>query len=82
MFFGSDLMELNDDWVVDLHKAVVVYRNYSGKLSVDREMTTRESAVWGALRGWEEKLQNGKHVSNAVVDCGCSLLKSVCSTKI
>jgi hypothetical protein len=49
----NDLTELNDDWVVDLHDAVAVYRDYSGKLRVDQsyQMTTGEGAGWGALWG-------------------------------
>ena len=45
----NELMELNDDWVVDLHDAVAVYRDYSGKLRVDQsyQMTTGEGAGWG-----------------------------------
>ncbi len=49
----NDLLRLNDDWVVDLHDAVAVYRDYSGKLRVDQsyQMTTGEGAGWGALWG-------------------------------
>jgi uncharacterized membrane protein len=49
----NELLELNDDWVVDLHDAVAVYRDYSGKLRVDQsyQMTTGEGAGWGALWG-------------------------------
>lgn len=49
----NELMGLNDDWVVDLHDAVAVYRDYSGKLRVDQsyQMTTGEGAGWGALWG-------------------------------
>jgi uncharacterized membrane protein len=49
----NELQELNDDWVVDLHDAVAVYRDYSGKLRVDQsyQMTTGEGAGWGALWG-------------------------------
>src|SRR6202166_2897682 len=49
----NDLQELNDDWVVDLHDAVAVYRDYGGKLRVDQsyQMTTGEGAGWGALWG-------------------------------
>src|SRR5580704_8176501 len=49
----NELMELNDDWIVDLHDAVAVYRDYSGKLRVDQsyQMTTGEGAGWGALWG-------------------------------
>ena len=49
----NDLLRLNDDWVVDLHDAVAVYRDYEGKLRVDQsyQMTTGEGAGWGALWG-------------------------------
>jgi uncharacterized membrane protein len=49
----NELMGLNDDWVVDLHDAVAVYRDYSGKLRVDQsyQMTTGEGAAWGAFWG-------------------------------
>ena len=49
----NDLSRLNDDWVVDLHDAVAVYRDYEGKLRVDQsyQMTTGEGAGWGALWG-------------------------------
>jgi uncharacterized membrane protein len=49
----NQLIGLNDDWVVDLHDAVAVYRDYSGKLRVDQsfQMTTGEGAGWGGLWG-------------------------------
>src|SRR5271166_2559866 len=49
----NELLELNDDWVVDLHDAVAVYRDYNGKLRVDQsyQMTTGEGAAWGGLWG-------------------------------
>lgn len=49
----NDLSRLNYDWVVDLHDAVAVYRDYGGKLRVDQsyQMTTGEGAGWGALWG-------------------------------
>lgn len=49
----NELLELNDDWVVDLHDAVAVYRDYSGKLRVDQsyQMTTGEGAAWGGFWG-------------------------------
>ena len=49
----NELQELNDDWVVDLHDAVAVYRDYKGKLRVDQsyQMTTGEGAAWGGLWG-------------------------------
>lgn len=47
------LQSMNDDWVVDLHDAVAVYRDYKGKLRVDQsyQMTTGEGAAWGGLMG-------------------------------
>jgi hypothetical protein len=44
---------MNDDWVVDLHDAVAVYRDYNGKLRVDQsyQMTTGEGAAWGGFMG-------------------------------
>jgi uncharacterized membrane protein len=49
----NELLELNDDWVVDLHDAVAVYRDYNGELRVDQsyQMTTGEGAAWGGLWG-------------------------------
>jgi uncharacterized membrane protein len=49
----NELLDLNDDWVVDLHDAVAVYRDYNGKLRVDQsyQMTTGEGAAWGGLWG-------------------------------
>ena len=49
----NELSRLNYDWVVDLHDAVAVYRDYGGKLRVDQsyQMTTGEGAGWGALWG-------------------------------
>ena len=49
----NELQELNDDWVVDLHDAVAVYRDYSGKLRVDQsyQMTTGQGAAWGGFWG-------------------------------
>jgi len=45
---------MNDDcWVVDLHDAVAIFSDYSGKLQVDQsyQMTTSEGAAWGGLMG-------------------------------
>jgi len=49
----NTLQEMNDSWVVDLHDAVAVYRDYNGKLRVDQsyQMTTGEGAAWGGLFG-------------------------------
>jgi uncharacterized membrane protein len=49
----NQLQALNDDWVVDLHDAVAVYRDYSGKLRVDQsyQMTTGQGAAVGGLWG-------------------------------
>jgi uncharacterized membrane protein len=49
----NDLLAMNDDWVVDLHDAVAVYRDYNGKLRVDQsyQMTTGQGAAWGGLWG-------------------------------
>jgi len=49
----NELLELNDDWVLDLHDAVAVYRDYKGKLRVDQsyQMTTGEGAAWGGYWG-------------------------------
>ncbi len=49
----NKLTDLNDDWVVDLHDAVAVYRDYNGKLRVDQsyQMTTGEGAALGGLWG-------------------------------
>src|SRR5215470_17062431 len=47
------LQRMNEDWAVDLHDAVAVYRDYNGKLRVDQsfQMTTGEGAGWGGLWG-------------------------------
>jgi uncharacterized membrane protein len=47
------LQSMNDDWVVDLHDAVAVYRDYNGMLRVDQsyQMTTDEGAAWGGFMG-------------------------------
>ena len=49
----NELMRLSDDWVVDLHDAVAVYRDYNSKLRVDQsyQMTTGEGAAWGGFWG-------------------------------
>jgi uncharacterized membrane protein len=49
----NQLQAMNYDWVVDLHDAVAVYRDYNGKLRVDQsyQMTTGEGAAWGGLLG-------------------------------
>jgi uncharacterized membrane protein len=47
------LQDMNSSWLVDLHDAVAVYRDYQGKLRVDQsyQMTTGEGAGWGGLFG-------------------------------
>jgi len=49
----NQLQRMNEDWAVDLHDAVAVYRDYNGKLRVDQsyQMTTGEGAGWGGLWG-------------------------------
>jgi uncharacterized membrane protein len=49
----NTLQDMNENWVVDLHDAVAVYRDYKGKLRVDQsyQATTAEGAGWGALVG-------------------------------
>ena len=49
----NELNELDFEWVIDLHDAVAVYRDYSGKLRIDQsyQMTTGEGAAWGGLFG-------------------------------
>ena len=49
----NKLIDMDDDWVVDLRDAVAVYRDYSGNLRMDQsyQMTTGEGAAWGALWG-------------------------------
>jgi uncharacterized membrane protein len=49
----NQLLRMNEDWAVDLHDAVAVYRDYNGKLRVDQsfQVTTGEGAGWGALWG-------------------------------
>lgn len=47
------LLEMDYDWVIDLHDAVAVYRDYSGKLRVDQsyQPTTGEGAAAGGFFG-------------------------------
>jgi uncharacterized membrane protein len=49
----NELLTMNDDWVLDLHDAVAVYRDFNGKLRVDQsyQMTTGQGAAWGGLWG-------------------------------
>ena len=49
----NKLTAMDDKWVVDLHDAVAVYRDYKGKLRVDQsyQMTTGQGAGWGAFWG-------------------------------
>lgn len=49
----NELLTMNEDWVVDLHDAVAVYRDFNGKLRVDQsyQMTTGQGAAWGGLWG-------------------------------
>lgn len=49
----NQLQRMNEDWSVDLHDAVAVYRDYNGKLRVDQslQMTTKQGAGWGGLWG-------------------------------
>ena len=53
----NELLSMNDDWVVDLHDAVAVYRDFNGKLRVDQsyQLTTGQGAAlggfWGMLIG-------------------------------
>jgi uncharacterized membrane protein len=49
----NKLSTMDDDWAVDLHDAVAVYRDVNGKLRVDQsyQMTTGEEAGWGGLLG-------------------------------
>jgi len=49
----NKLQSMDDDWVVDLHDAVAVYRDANGKLRVDQsyQMTTGEGAALGGFMG-------------------------------
>ena len=49
----NELLSMNDDWVLDLHDAVAVYRDFNGKLRVDQsyQMTTGQGAALGGLWG-------------------------------
>ena len=49
----NKLQDMNDDWRVDLHDAVAVYRDYNGKLRVDQsyQATVGQGAAWGAFWG-------------------------------
>jgi hypothetical protein len=66
----NELQELNEDWVVDLHDAVAVYRDYNGKLRVDQsyQMTTGEGAGWGRLLGLADRAHAG-HPIHRRSDC-------------
>jgi hypothetical protein len=39
----NELQAMDDDWVVDLHDAVAVYRDYNGKLRVDHRSGSRRT---------------------------------------
>jgi hypothetical protein len=47
----QQLIDMDDDWVVDLRDAVAVYRDYSGNLRMDQsyQMTTGEGAALGGV---------------------------------
>lgn len=49
----NELLSMNDDWAVDLHDAVAVYRDFNGKLRVDQsyQLTTGQGAALGGLWG-------------------------------
>jgi uncharacterized membrane protein len=49
----NELLAMNDDWVVDLHDAVAVYRDLNGKLRVDQsyQLTTGQGAALGGMWG-------------------------------
>jgi uncharacterized membrane protein len=49
----NELLAMNNDWVVDLHDAVAVYRDFNGKLRVDQsyQLTTGQGAALGSLWG-------------------------------
>jgi uncharacterized membrane protein len=57
MYRASEVLNtlegLHENWAVDLHDAVAVYRDYQGKLRVDQsyQLTTREGAAVGGLFG-------------------------------
>lgn len=49
----NELLAMNDDWAVDLHDAVAVYRDFNGKFRVDQsyQLTTGQGAALGGLWG-------------------------------
>ena len=49
----NELLAMNDDWAVDLHDAVAVYRDSNGKLRVDQsyQLTTGQGAALGGMWG-------------------------------
>jgi len=49
----NELLAMNDDWAVDLHDAVAVYRDFNGKLRVDQsyQLTTGQGAALGGMWG-------------------------------
>jgi len=73
----NQLQNMDDDWVVDLHDAVAVYRDYNGKLRVDQsyQMTTGEGAGWGTLWGsWVPSTPRGGRMSSAFTTISSSRL--------
>ena len=49
----NELLAMDDDWVVDLHDAVAVYRDLNGKLRVDQsyQLTSGQGAALGGMWG-------------------------------
>ena len=49
----NELLAMDDDWVVDLHDAVAVYRDLNGKLRVGQsyQLTTGQGAALGGMWG-------------------------------
>ena len=49
----NELLAMDDDWVVDLHDAVAVYRDLNGKLRLDQsyQLTTGQGAALGGMWG-------------------------------
>src|SRR5262249_58331194 len=49
----NELEYMDEDWAVDLHDGVAVYRDKNSKLRIDQSLqpTTAEGAAWGGLWG-------------------------------
>ena len=53
----NELENMAQDWAVDLHDSVAVYRDYNGKLRMDQSLhlTTGEGALMGRPLGVDDR---------------------------